>query len=187
MIYPRRPVVPLQTVSKIEPSWFRDLDQCLEFAMQNPKPDGETILLQEGGTLRVANPNGSGGDGGESTDGYTGPFFVDLAVKDDKEFIFLRDGNDEKAKYAGYIRVGSKMQAIEVCNWDPKEGVVYAEVLYEDDDYTIDVYFESDLPQDSDPKRWVMRIANVSKEDDMWAISQIWTGGDIDVQGRWVK
>lgn len=72
---------------------------------------------------------------------------------------------------------------------------MYAEVLYEESEseegsgsYSIDLYFEESLPEDSDPKRWILRIAEVSADENgLWNISQIWENGDIEVTGRWLR
>ena len=106
-----------------------------------------------------------------------------------------KKNSSSAAPYAGYIRVGSLLQALEVRSWEAKSGSVYAEVLYEDNEsgdgegsYSIDLYFEESLPEDSDPKRWILRIAELScDENGIFTVSQIWENGDIEVSGRWVR
>lgn len=152
---------------------------------------GISISKHSCGTVFSARTGASGGFGGGG-DEYDGPFTVELVMENDRESIICHLGDDEKAAIAGYIRVGSLLKTVEVCTWEPKEGTVYAEVLYEDDNegggaFTFGVYFESELPRDSDPKRWILRIAEVSRDGGSWKVSQIWTGGDVTVSGRWVK
>ena len=60
---PRLPTVPSGIISKIDPSWFRTLNECLTFAMTHPGGDGVTIFQDAGGSLRAAAPSGDGGDG----------------------------------------------------------------------------------------------------------------------------
>ena len=156
---------------------------------------GISIARYPSGTVVSATGSGSGSGVSPGSDEYNGPFTVELIQEEDKQLVRCRDGQNENSACAGYIRVGSLLQAVEVRSWDVKSGIVYAEVLYEDSEsedgkgsYTIDIYFEESLPEDSDPKRWILRIAEVAcDENDTCTVSQIWENGDVEVSGRWVR
>ena len=156
---------------------------------------GIAIARYPSGTVISATEHGSGSGGPPGSDEYDGPFTVELLPNGESLLVRCRDGQNEDAVYAGYIRVGSLLRALEVRSWEVKNGTVYAEVLYEDSEsedgdgtYSIDLYFEESLPEDTDPKRWILRIAEVScDENGICTISQIWENGDIEVSGRWVR
>lgn len=113
---PRLPTLPSSTVSRIEPSWFRDLFECLQFAMTHPKGDGVTVFNDAGGTLR-ANPS-YGGEGGESAEtAYTGSFEVRLEKMEDSESDteILRIGR-------GFVNVNGVFFTLEETTLPPQEG-----------------------------------------------------------------
>lgn len=159
--------------------------------------NGIAIARYSSGTIFSVTDAGGGYGTASGSDQYDGPFTVELLQEEEeeKQLVRCRDGQDENAPYAGYIRVGSLLKAVEVRSWEAKNGIVYAEVLYEESEseegsgsYSIDLYFEESLPEDSDPKRWILRIAEVSADENgLWNISQIWENGDIEVTGRWLR
>ena len=154
---------------------------------------GISMARYPSGTVVSATGSGSGSGASPGSDEYDGPFTVELIQEEEKQLIRCRDGQNENSACAGCIRVGTLLRSVEVRSWEVKSGTVYAEVLYEENEsgegsYTIDIYFEESLPEDSDPKRWVLRIAEVScDENGICTISQIWENGDIEVSGRWVR
>ena len=157
--------------------------------------NGIAIARYSSGTIFSVTDAGDGYGTASGSDQYDGPFTVELLQEEEKQLVRCRDGQDENAPYAGYIRVGSLLKAVEVRSWEAKNGIVYAEVLYEESEseegsgtYSINLYFEESLPEDSDPKRWILRIAEVSADENgLWNISQIWENGDIEVTGRWLR
>lgn len=64
-------------IRKIDPSWFRRLLACVEWAMENPTGDGSTIIKNPGGTLS-ARKKAIGGavSGGTASAEYAGYFKV---------------------------------------------------------------------------------------------------------------
>lgn len=111
---PRLPTLPSSTVSRIEPSWFRDLQECLQFAMTHPKGDGVTVFNDPGGTLRAATAmSGDGGGKGES-DSYSGSFPVTLEEPENASPL-LRIGR-------GFVNVNGVFFTLEETTLSPKEG-----------------------------------------------------------------
>ena len=72
-----------------------------------------------------------------------------------------------------------------------KPGVVILDIVYDDDTEEYDVLFslEDELPETTDEKRYILRIAEISYDEDTetWSAAQIRPVGDIEVTGRWVK
>lgn len=133
------------------------------------------------------------GESGSEPEMYDGPFSVTfLPVEEEKE-----EGDQELfpslALKGGMLTVGSSRFVIEDAVYPGGPGVFYAEVIYDDtlEDYWYGVYFEADLPADTDPKRWFCRISTVDFDPEAQkpalAIDQIWKGGDLEVTGRWVE
>ena len=111
---PRLPTLPSSTVSRIDPSWFRDLQECLKYAMSHPFGDGRTILNEAGGSLRViAGTTGDGG--GNSAQPYTGSFPVTLTDSEGKGTPVLRIGR-------GYVNVNGVFFALEERELAPQAG-----------------------------------------------------------------
>ena len=126
---PRLPTLPNSTVSRIDPSWFRDLHDCLRYAMTHPTGDGVTIFNESGGTLRVDLP--CGGEGGSAaatspveSSGYSGEFKVsvgEIARREDETGdivsleLFIRnglyEGYDNTYPNAGWVLLAGKRVA----------------------------------------------------------------------------
>lgn len=79
---PRLPAVPGTAISRIEPSWFRNLNECLEYAMTHPRGDGRTILNDAGGSLRTILNDASDAAGGGRD--YQGAFKVSIETSNGK-------------------------------------------------------------------------------------------------------
>lgn len=92
---------------------------------------------------------------------------------------------------AGMVTIGSRRMQIEDQVWEPKPGVVILDIVYDDDTEVYDVLFslEDELPETTDEKRYILRIAEISYDEDTetWSAAQIRPVGDIEVTGRWVK
>ena len=92
---------------------------------------------------------------------------------------------------AGMVTIGSRRMQIEDQVWEPKPGVVILDIVYDDDTEEYDVLFslEDELPETTDEKRYILRIAEISYDEDTetWSAAQIRPVGDIEVTGRWVK
>ena len=92
---------------------------------------------------------------------------------------------------AGMVTIGSWRMQIEDQMWEPKPGVVILDIVYDDDTEEYDVLFslEDELPETTDEKRYILRIAEISYDEDTetWSAAQIRPVGDIEVTGRWVK
>lgn len=180
---PELPATPIgeDWISRISAGWIRKLLLCVEYAMEHPRGDGQTIFNQSGGTLRAVLRGGGRGIAAASS--RPSAFVVEVIDTS----IWCYNGNEPDG-IAGLITVGSGRFAIAAVSWEAKIGTVYAEVRYdvEQQEYIVGVFFESGLPQDADPRRWVLRIAEVQKNGNRYEVQQIWTAGDIEVLGRWV-
>ena len=92
---------------------------------------------------------------------------------------------------AGMLTIGSRRKQIADQEWPPKAGVVILDITYDDkaEDYTATFSLEETLPETKDEKRYILRIAEISYNNDMesWSAAQIHPVGDIEVLGRWVK
>ena len=127
---PRLPTLPSSTVSRIDPSWFRDLYDCLRYAMTHPAGDGVTIFNDAGGTLRA--DLAGGGESGATAEtspvessGYCGEFKVSVGeiVRSEEENsgeiisleLFIRNGlalyGNNSNPPAGWITLAGKRVA----------------------------------------------------------------------------
>ena len=158
---------------------------------QNPSIKTPAVVFFGESTSAGINIDLPGTGNGESIAAYDGPFSVSLQTggegKQKKTSLMAR---------GGLISVGSSRLEVEDLTFgEPSAGVVYAEVIYSDESeaYTHGVFFDRELPEDEDPKRWLIRLALVEpkpgagREESAFKIRQIWTGGDLSVTGRWVK
>lgn len=92
---------------------------------------------------------------------------------------------------AGMVTIGSRRMQIEDQVWEPKPGVVILDIVYDGDTEEYDVLFslEDEIPETTDEKRYILRIAEISYDEnsETWSAAQIRPVGDIEVTGRWVK
>ena len=189
---PRLPAVPDRRISQIDPSWFRTLNECLQYAMTHPMGDGSTVFNDAGGTLRTGITGDGDGSALESENG--GPFAVEIynAGDDDspKWKVKLFNSKSESGN-AGMVTIGSYREMIEDREWDAQEGTVYLDVTYDPETEEYDVIFdlEEELPDTGDEQRYILRIAEITYDDESetWDAHQIRDYGDIEVLGRWVK
>ena len=189
---PRLPTVPASRVSQIEPSWFRTLNECLQFAMTHPRGDGVTVFNDAGGTLRASAR--AGDDEGAASVEASGPFAVDLydAGMDGSPDRRIRLFNSKsRSGIAGLVTIGSFRTEIEDREWTAQTGVVYLDVTFdpETEEYTIIFDLEPQLPETADARRYILRIAEITQdaETKIFTAHQIREYGDIEISGRWVK
>ena len=92
---------------------------------------------------------------------------------------------------AGMVTIGSRRMQIKDQVWVPKNGVVILDIVYDGDTEEYDVLFslEDEIPETTDEKRYILRIAEISYDEnsETWSAAQIRPVGDIEVTGRWVK
>lgn len=158
---PRLPAVPGTAVSKIEPSWFRNLNECLEFAMTHPRGDGRTIINDAGGSLRSVRSNdadtaGSGMD-------YQGSFRVSIETDD--------GGNPEKIKIGeGWVNVNGKIFHTEETSVGLNAGILCVTSSIGNDAGIEEPTFEF-VKQNIDEKHYP--IAIISGGDDQYDVIQM--------------
>ena len=162
-------------------TWNRLLD-CLAYAMDHPRGDGNTILNLGFGLLQVGRIAGAGS--GSGADDYAGPFKVRRQGQD----VELQDGGGD-GEVAGVITAGSHRWEIARQRYELLAGIVYAEVVYDPEtkEFTAGVYLEEAIPESDNPRRWICRIAEITPQGDGYVINQIWKRGDIEVLGRWLS
>ena len=189
---PRLPTVPASRVSQIEPSWFRALNECLQFAMTHPQGDGITVFNDAGGTLRASDRAGDGD--GAVLIAASGPFAVDLydAGTDGSPDRRIRLFNSKsRSGIAGLVTIGSFRTEIEDQEWTAQTGVVYLDVTFdpETEEYNIIFDLEPQLPETADERRYILRIAEITQDTEtkIFTVHQIRDYGDIEISGRWVK
>ena len=193
---PKLPTVPPERVNEIDPAWFKSLNQCLEFAMTHPQPDGFTIFMDAGGTLRLVGSGSGDGTAGAAETKAGGPFAVTIEdVSEDgaaePEWTILLHNSKSESGTAGMVTIGSYREMIEDQEWDPQEGIVYLDITYDPETEEYDIIFdlEDELPETGDEQRYILRIAEITydAETETWTAHQIRDYGDIEVLGRWVR
>lgn len=158
---PRLPAVPGTAVSKIEPSWFRNLNECLEFAMTHPRGDGRTIINDAGGSLRSVRSNdadtaGCGMD-------CQGSFRVSIETDD--------DGKPEKIKIGeGWVNVNGKIFHTEETSVGLNAGILCVTSSIGNDAGIEEPTFEF-VKQNIDEKHYP--IAIISGGDDQYDVIQM--------------
>lgn len=189
---PQLPTVPTERVDAIDPGWFRTLNQCLEFAMTHPQPDGYTIFMDAGGMLRTVPGDGDGSTAVSKEKG--GPFALEIynAGSDETpEWRVKLLNSESRSGKAGLVTIGSYREMIEDLDWDAEPGMVYLDVTYdpETEEYNVIFDLEDELPETGDEQRYILRIGEITydEETETYTAHQIRDYGDIEVLGRWVK
>ena len=151
--------------------------------------------LPAGTIISAARSSGKSGSSVAVDAGVEGPFAVTVEpVAEEQEnpgrVVRLHNTASESG-VAGMLTIGSRRKQIADQEWPPKAGVVILDVTYDDkaEDYTATFSLEETLPETVDEKRYILRIAEISYNNDTesWSAAQIHPVGDIEVLGRWVK
>lgn len=159
---PRLPAVPGTAVSKIEPSWFRNLNECLEFAMTHPRGDGRTIINDAGGSLRSVRSNDADASESGETE-YQGAFKVSIEMND--------DGKPEKIKIGeGWVNVNGKIFHTEETSVGLNAGILCVTSSIGNDAGIEEPTFEF-VKQTIDEKHYP--IAIISGGDDQYDVIQM--------------
>ena len=125
-----------------------------------------------------------------------GPFAVTIednseAGADEPDRIIRLHNSKSETGTAGMITIGSYREMIEDREWELQEGTVYLDITYDPETEEYDIIFdlEAELPDTEDPKRFILRIAEIicDAETETWEAHQIRDYGDIEVPGRWVR
>lgn len=190
---PRLPAVPPRRVSQIEPSWFRTLNECLEFAMTHPQGDGSTILQDPAGSLRLV--GGGDGDGSSSPSSEdSGPFAAEVynaGTGETPEWRVRLFNSKSASGTAGIVIIGSYRKTVEDMDWPAQTGMLYLDITYDSETREYKVLFdlEDALPETGDERRYILRIAEITydEQSDSYTAHQIREYTDVEISGRWVK
>lgn len=159
---------------------------------------GAGIRIQRlpAGTVFSASAGSSGGGAaGVTAAGDEGPFAVTIEPVDEEQenpgLVVRLHNTASESGVAGMLTIGSRRKQIADQEWSPKAGTVILDITYDDEaeDYTATFSLEETLPETKDEKRYILRIAEISYNNDTesWSAAQIHPVGDIEVLGRWVK
>lgn len=166
--------------------------------LQSMRPvagNGITLQRLSAGTVISTVRTSGKSAAGVSTESDEGPFAVTIENVneggDQPEWRVKLHNTASESGVAGMVTIGSRRMQIEDQVWEPKPGVVILDIVYDDDTEEYDVLFslEDELPETTDEKRYILRIAEISYDEDTetWSAAQIRPVGDIEVTGRWVK
>lgn len=182
-----KPLLPRKisrNVSQITPASWNALIACLEYAMDHPRGDGATILNGGDGILRAAAARRASGF--IQAAAYRGPFSVII----EGNAIQVVDAGNPQGGLAGQIRVGFRTFDVPAAELPLQLGHVYAWVRAtldaETDLYVLTAGIGMALSIPSEARLWTYRIAQVYGSENDYRSQQIWAGGDITVEGRWV-
>lgn len=166
--------------------------------LQSMRPvagNGITLQRLSAGTVISTMRTSGKSAAGVSTESDEGPFAVTIENVNEgggqPEWRVKLHNTASESGVAGMVTIGSRRMQIEDQVWEPKPGVVILDIVYDDDTEEYDVLFslEDELPETTDEKRYILRIAEISYDEDTetWSAAQIRPVGDIEVTGRWVK
>ena len=166
--------------------------------LQSMRPvagNGITLQRLSAGTVISTVRTSGKSASGASAESDEGPFAVTIENVneggDQPEWRVKLHNTASESGVAGMVTIGSRRMQIEDQVWEPKPGVVILDIVYDDDTEEYDVLFslEDELPETTDEKRYILRIAEISYDEDTetWSAAQIRPVGDIEVTGRWVK
>lgn len=167
--------------------------------LQSSRPvPGAGIRIQRlpaGTIISAARSSGKSGSSVAVDTGDEGPFAVTVEPVDEEqenpEQVVRLHNTASESGVAGMLTIGSRRKQIADQEWPPKAGVVILDITYDDEseDYTVTFSLEETLPETKDEKRYILRIAEISYNNDTesWSAAQIRPVGDIEVLGRWVK
>lgn len=137
------------------------------------------------------------GNSGQSSiiSGGTGPFAVDILNTGNEENpalkAVLHNSSSAESKTAGLLTIGSYRESVPKQEFDPVSGTLFLDVVFDDktEKYTCKFALQAKLPDTSDQKRYIYRIAEIqyNSETQKYVAVQIHPYGDIEVSGRWVK
>lgn len=133
---------------------------------------------------------GSSGSGGSFGD--LGPFAVTLEVDAEtkKQSVKMHNSASD-GEIAGLVTIGSSRFEIKNQEWAPAAGIVFCDITCnaESGEYQVLFSLAEKLPETTDEKRYILRLAEVTcdKDQKTYSVAQIRAVGDIEVLGRWVK
>lgn len=148
--------------------------------------DGKTCRVTRnpaGSTITVLFPDAeSAGGGVAARDEYAGFFVLGLEADDDTGKIRLRvyDGTGHLGPNCGLFISGIDRIAVpETMFEEPKAGVVLLEAVFADEQWTVEVKNEAELPELS-AEKFTALIGYVEREnDEISAVRQVWNNGII--------
>ena len=136
-----------------------------------------------------------GGGGGGSSDVLLearGPFAVTLEenIETNTQTVKMHNSASD-GEIAGLVTIGSSRFEIKNQEWAPAAGIVFCDITCnaESGEYQVLFSLAEKLPETTDEKRYILRLAEVTYDKDQktYSVAQIRAVGDIEVLGRWVK
>ena len=166
--------------------------------LQSMRPvagNGITLQRLSAGTVISTVRTSGKSAAGVSAGADDGPFAVTIENVneggDQTDWRVKLHNSASESGVAGMVTIGSRRMQIKDQVWVPKNGVVILDIVYDGDTEEYDVLFslEDEIPETTDEKRYILRIAEISYDEnsETWSAAQIRPVGDIEVTGRWVK
>ena len=142
--------------------------------------------------MRFSATAGGGSSGSGGSFGDLGPFAVTLEenAETKKQTVKMHNSASD-GEIAGLVTIGSSRFEIKNQEWAPAAGIVFCDITCnaESGEYQVLFSLAEKLPETTDEKRYILRLAEVTcdKDQKTYSVAQIRAVGDIEVLGRWVK
>ena len=171
-------------------------NQLIDHLSQSRPVAGPGIRIQHlaAGLTISATARGGGSSGGGSSPATGGPFAVTLeevGTGDAPRWLVRLHNSASDGEIAGIVTVGSSRFEIKNQEWSPAAGIVFCDITCnaESGEYQVLFSLADKLPETTDEKRYLLRLAEVTFDTDQktYRVAQIRAVGDIEVLGRWVK
>ena len=183
-----RPQLPQQIsrdIDRIRAATWNRLLECLAWAMEHPRGDGATIMNNGDGVMSAPG-TAPGAAAAAGTSRYAGPFLAVLDAIDGSLVVRLVDGAAPASEWAGAVACGARNLRVPAQWFQAAAGTLYLQVAFNEASKAVAASAAlGEYPSSPGARVWTRRIATVKRLDGTWTLVQHWTGGDMDVLGRW--